>query len=151
MNNRYLLFVLVDKPPGDAGKPGHAQSDGGEDNRVAAKPEELVSLAGVISDVEVRAAGPIERSAAAARARRIRGRVRGVDAVTGMTVAGVPAGPPTWAQEMCGQGAPQPPAPGRRTENRQSLGALAALLLAEPGVLEARRRITLLMRRARLS
>jgi uncharacterized protein (DUF2236 family) len=58
---------------------------------------------------------------------------------------------PEWAREMYGYAAPQPPplAPGRRTEIRQSLGILDALFLSEPGVLEARQRITLRMRAAR--
>jgi uncharacterized protein (DUF2236 family) len=58
---------------------------------------------------------------------------------------------PEWAREMYGYGAPQPPplAPGRQTEIRQSLGVLDALFLSEPGVLEARQRITLRMRAAR--
>jgi uncharacterized protein (DUF2236 family) len=58
---------------------------------------------------------------------------------------------PEWAREMYGYGAPQPPplAPGRRTEIRQSLGVLDALFLSEPGVLEARQRITVRMRAAR--
>jgi uncharacterized protein (DUF2236 family) len=58
---------------------------------------------------------------------------------------------PEWAREMYGYAAPQPPplAPGRRTEIQQSLGVLDALFLSEPGVLEARQRITLRMRAAR--
>jgi uncharacterized protein (DUF2236 family) len=58
---------------------------------------------------------------------------------------------PEWAREMYGYVAPQPPPlePGRRTEIRQSLGVLDALFLSEPGVLEARQRITLRMRAAR--
>ena len=40
-------------------------------------------------------------------------------------------------------------APGRRTEIQQSLGVLGALFLSEPGVLDARHRITLRMRAAR--
>jgi uncharacterized protein (DUF2236 family) len=58
---------------------------------------------------------------------------------------------PDWACEMYGYGAPQPPplAPGRRIEIRQSLGVLDALFLSEPGVLEARQRITLRMRATR--
>ena len=58
---------------------------------------------------------------------------------------------PEWAREMYGYTAPQPPplAPGRRTEIRQSLGVLDALFLSEPGVLEARQRITVRMRAAR--
>jgi len=58
---------------------------------------------------------------------------------------------PDWARAMYGYGTPQPPplAPGRRTEIRQSLGVLDFLFLSEPGVLEARQRITLRMRAAR--
>jgi uncharacterized protein (DUF2236 family) len=56
---------------------------------------------------------------------------------------------PAWAREMYGYAAPQPLAPGRRAEIRQSLGVLDALFLSEPGVLEARQRITLRMRTAR--
>jgi uncharacterized protein (DUF2236 family) len=58
---------------------------------------------------------------------------------------------PEWAREMYGYAAPQLPplAPGRRTEIRQSLGVLDAMFLSEPGVLEARQRITLRMRAAR--
>jgi uncharacterized protein (DUF2236 family) len=55
---------------------------------------------------------------------------------------------PQWARQMYGYGAP-PLSPGRRTEIRQSLGVLDALVLSEPGVLEARQRITLRMRAAR--
>jgi uncharacterized protein (DUF2236 family) len=58
---------------------------------------------------------------------------------------------PEWAREMYGYAAPQPPplASGRRTEIQQSLGVLDALFLTEPGVLEARQRITLRMRASR--
>ena len=56
---------------------------------------------------------------------------------------------PDWARDMYGYGAPQPLTPGRRTEIRQSLGVLDAVFLGEPGVLEARQRITLRMRTAR--
>jgi uncharacterized protein (DUF2236 family) len=58
---------------------------------------------------------------------------------------------PEWAREMYGYAAPQPPpmAPGRRLEIRQSLGVLDALFLSEPGVLEARQRITVRMRATR--
>ncbi len=56
---------------------------------------------------------------------------------------------PEWAREMYGYGAPQPLTPGRRMEIRQSLGVLDALFLGEPGVLEARQRITRQMRAAR--
>jgi uncharacterized protein (DUF2236 family) len=62
---------------------------------------------------------------------------------------GAIAVPPAWAREMYGYAAPQPLAPGRRAEIRQSLGVLDALFLSEPGVLEARQRITLRMRTAR--
>ena len=56
---------------------------------------------------------------------------------------------PDWARDMYGYGAPQPLTPGRRTEIRQSLGVFDAIFLGEPGVLEARQRITLRMRTAR--
>ena len=58
---------------------------------------------------------------------------------------------PEWAREMYGYSAPQPPPleSGRRTEIRQSLGVLDALFLSEPGVLEARQRITVRMRATR--
>jgi uncharacterized protein (DUF2236 family) len=55
---------------------------------------------------------------------------------------------PQWAQQMYGCSVP-PLSPGRRAEIRQSLGVLDAIFLAEPGVLEARQRITLRMRTAR--
>jgi len=55
---------------------------------------------------------------------------------------------PDWARDMYGYGAPQPLTPGRRTEIRQSLGVFDAIFLGEPGVLEARQRITLRMRTA---
>jgi uncharacterized protein (DUF2236 family) len=58
---------------------------------------------------------------------------------------------PEWAREMYGYGAPPALTPGRRTEIRQSLGVLDAIFLGEPGVLEARRRITMRMRTARPS
>ncbi len=58
---------------------------------------------------------------------------------------------PEWAREMYGYGALQPLTPDRRTEIRQSLGVLDAVFLGEPGVLEARPRITLRMRTARLA
>jgi uncharacterized protein (DUF2236 family) len=54
---------------------------------------------------------------------------------------------PRWARQMYGCGAP-PLTPGRRTEIRQSLGVLDAMFLGQPGVLEARQRITLRMRAA---
>ena len=55
---------------------------------------------------------------------------------------------PEWARQMYGYSAP-PLSPGRRTEIRQSLGVLDALFLGQPGVLEARQRITLRMRAGR--
>ena len=55
---------------------------------------------------------------------------------------------PRWARQMYGFGAPTL-TPGRRTEIRQSLGVLDAMFLGQPGVLEARQRITLRMRVAR--
>jgi uncharacterized protein (DUF2236 family) len=55
---------------------------------------------------------------------------------------------PEWARQMYGYSAP-PLSPGRRTEIRQSLGVLDALFLSQPGVLEARQRITLRMRAGR--
>jgi uncharacterized protein (DUF2236 family) len=54
---------------------------------------------------------------------------------------------PGWAREMYGYDTP-PLTPGRRTEIRQALGVLDAVFLGEPGVLEARQRITLRMRAA---
>jgi uncharacterized protein (DUF2236 family) len=50
---------------------------------------------------------------------------------------------PRWARQMYGYGAPPPLTPARRTEIRQSLGVLDAIFLGQPGVLEARQRITL--------
>jgi uncharacterized protein (DUF2236 family) len=55
---------------------------------------------------------------------------------------------PEWARQMYGYSAP-PLSPGRRAEIRQSLGVLDAMFLAQPGVLEARQRITLRMRTRR--
>ena len=56
---------------------------------------------------------------------------------------------PRWARQMYGYGAPPPLTPSRWTEIRQSLGLLDAMFLGQPGVLEARQRITLRMRAAR--
>jgi uncharacterized protein (DUF2236 family) len=53
---------------------------------------------------------------------------------------------PRWARQMYGYGAPPPFTPGRRNEIRQSLGVLDAMFLSQPGVLEARQRITRRMR-----
>jgi uncharacterized protein (DUF2236 family) len=55
---------------------------------------------------------------------------------------------PDWARQMYGYHAP-PLTPARQTEIRQALGVLDTLYLGEPGVLEARQRITLRMRAAR--
>jgi uncharacterized protein (DUF2236 family) len=52
---------------------------------------------------------------------------------------------PDWAREMYGYEAP-PLTPDRREEVRQVLGVLDAVFLGEPGVLEARQRITARMR-----
>jgi uncharacterized protein (DUF2236 family) len=54
---------------------------------------------------------------------------------------------PQWAREMYGYQAP-PLTPERREEIRQALGVLDVVFLGEPGVLEARQRITLRMRAA---
>jgi uncharacterized protein (DUF2236 family) len=56
---------------------------------------------------------------------------------------------PGWAREMYGYTLPETQAPGRRTEIRQALGILDAVALGEPGVLEARQRITARIRAAR--
>ena len=56
---------------------------------------------------------------------------------------------PGWAQEMYGFSPCPPLTPARRTEIRQALGVLDAVYLSEPGVLEARQRITLRARAAR--
>jgi uncharacterized protein (DUF2236 family) len=56
---------------------------------------------------------------------------------------------PAWARDMYGYRAPDPLPPDRRTEIRQALGVLDTVFLGEPGVLEARQRITLRMRTAR--
>jgi uncharacterized protein (DUF2236 family) len=56
---------------------------------------------------------------------------------------------PGWARAMYGYSAPEPLTPARRTEIRQTLGVLDAVFLAEPGVLEARQRLTVRMRSAR--
>jgi uncharacterized protein (DUF2236 family) len=56
---------------------------------------------------------------------------------------------PRWARQMYGFAAPPPLTSGRRSEIRQSLGVLDAMFLSQPGVLEARQRITLRMRGGR--
>ncbi|HEY1918684.1 MAG TPA: oxygenase MpaB family protein [Streptosporangiaceae bacterium] len=55
---------------------------------------------------------------------------------------------PDWAREMYGYQAP-PLTPVRQTEIKQALGMMDAVFIGEPGVLEARQRITLRMRAAR--
>jgi uncharacterized protein (DUF2236 family) len=54
---------------------------------------------------------------------------------------------PSWARDLYGYAAPSL-TPARRQEIRQALGVLDAVYLGEPGVLEARQRITLRMRAA---
>lgn len=54
---------------------------------------------------------------------------------------------PDWAMKLYGYTAP-PLTDGRRTEIRQALGVLDVVFLGEPGVLEARQRITLRTRAA---
>src|ERR1700733_14496509 len=54
---------------------------------------------------------------------------------------------PDWARVMYGYTA-EPLTPARREEVRQVLGILDAVFIGEPGVLEARQRITALMRAA---
>ena len=61
---------------------------------------------------------------------------------------GVLAVLPAWAREAYGY-PPRDLDLARRTEIRQALGVLDAVFLGEPGVLEARQRITLRMRAAR--
>jgi uncharacterized protein (DUF2236 family) len=61
---------------------------------------------------------------------------------------GVLAVLPAWALDMYGY-PPQSLTEARQTEIRQALGVLDAVFLGEPGVLEARQRITLRMRAAR--
>jgi hypothetical protein len=53
---------------------------------------------------------------------------------------------PDWARELYGYPSPAPLTSERRTEIRQALGVLDAVFMGEPGVLEARQRLTLRMR-----
>jgi uncharacterized protein (DUF2236 family) len=53
---------------------------------------------------------------------------------------------PGWARDLYGYPDPPPVTPARRTEIRQTLGVFDAVFMAEPGVLEARQRLTLRMR-----
>ena len=55
---------------------------------------------------------------------------------------------PDWAQDACSCRPSQPLTAARREEIRQALGVLDAVFLGEPGVLEARQRITLRIRAA---
>jgi uncharacterized protein (DUF2236 family) len=55
---------------------------------------------------------------------------------------------PPWARKMYGYAEPGPLTEARQTEIRQALGVLDAAFLGEPGVLEARQRVTLRMRAA---
>jgi uncharacterized protein (DUF2236 family) len=61
--------------------------------------------------------------------------------------AGAVGALPDWARQMYGYDTP-PLTGARRTEIRQALGVLDAVYLGEPGMLEARQRITLRMRAA---
>jgi hypothetical protein len=54
---------------------------------------------------------------------------------------------PDWARQMYGYTVPAL-TPARQTEIQQALGVLDAVFLGEPGVLEARQRITLRTRAA---
>ena len=56
---------------------------------------------------------------------------------------------PDWARDLYGYQLDAPLTDERRTEIRQALGVLDTVFLAEPGVLEARQRLTLRMRSAR--
>ncbi|HVB44005.1 MAG TPA: oxygenase MpaB family protein [Streptosporangiaceae bacterium] len=60
---------------------------------------------------------------------------------------GAVASLPDWAREMYGYSA-EPLTPARRTEIRQALGVLDTVFIGEPGVLEARQRITVRVRAA---
>ena len=55
---------------------------------------------------------------------------------------------PDWARQMYGYPEPPPLTAERRTEIRQALGVLDAVFLGEPGVLEARQRLTVRTRSA---
>ncbi len=61
---------------------------------------------------------------------------------------GVVASLPDWAAQMYGMSR-EPLTPARQTEIRQALGVLDAVFIGEPGVLEARQRITARVRAAR--
>jgi uncharacterized protein (DUF2236 family) len=55
---------------------------------------------------------------------------------------------PGWARDLYGYPAPPAMTTARRTEIRQTLGVFDAVFLAEPGVLEARQRLTIRTRSA---
>ena len=56
---------------------------------------------------------------------------------------------PGWARDLYGYPAPPPITPDRRIEIRQTLGVFDAVFMGEPGVLEARQRLTVRMRSVR--
>ena len=56
---------------------------------------------------------------------------------------------PDWARDLYGYPAPPAMTPARRTEIRQTLGVFDTVFMAEPGVLEARQRLTVRVRAAR--
>jgi len=58
---------------------------------------------------------------------------------------------PDWARDMYGYSMVGPLTDARRTEIRQALGILDTVFLGEPGVLEARQRLALRMRAARVA
>ena len=58
---------------------------------------------------------------------------------------------PDWARDMYGYSMTGPLTDARRTEIRQALGILDTVFLGEPGVLEARQRLALRMRAARVA
>jgi hypothetical protein len=58
---------------------------------------------------------------------------------------------PGWACDMYGYEMREPLTDGRRTEIRQALGVLDTVFLGEPGVLEARQRLALRTRAARVA
>jgi hypothetical protein len=55
---------------------------------------------------------------------------------------------PGWARDMCRCPAPARLTPERRTQIRQALGVLDTAILGQPGVLQARQRLTLRVRSA---
>jgi uncharacterized protein (DUF2236 family) len=58
---------------------------------------------------------------------------------------------PDWARDVYGYSMAGPLTDARRTEIRQALGILDTVFLGEPGVLEARQRLALRMRAARVA